>query len=133
MEQIMGDPATIRDWNIAGLPSDSVSVSNGIVVFASKRWPLMIDPQEQANKWIRKMNRGGDFETVKMTSKHLSRQVDRGLQQGFVILVEDVPNFIDPIVDQVLGNRANCLLEEGVKQEIKMGDKEIPIDENFRF
>lgn len=28
---IMGDPVTIRNWNIAGLPSDKVSSENGIL------------------------------------------------------------------------------------------------------
>lgn len=35
----------IRAWNIAGLPVDSFSVDNGIIVSKSRRWPLMIDPQ----------------------------------------------------------------------------------------
>jgi len=30
---------------MAGLPSDGVSVDNGILVTRGRRWPLMIDPQ----------------------------------------------------------------------------------------
>ena len=41
----LGEPVKIRDWNIAGLPVDSFSVDNGIIVSNSRRWPLMIDPQ----------------------------------------------------------------------------------------
>ncbi len=41
----LGEPVKIREWNIAGLPVDSFSVDNGIVVSNSRRWPLMIDPQ----------------------------------------------------------------------------------------
>lgn len=41
----LGDPVKIRAWNIAGLPVDSFSVDNGIIVSNSRRWPLMIDPQ----------------------------------------------------------------------------------------
>ena len=51
----MGDTAVVRDWNIQGLPSDSLSTENGIFVTRSRRWPLMIDPQGQANRWIRSM------------------------------------------------------------------------------
>ena len=35
----------MREWNIAGLPSDSLSEDNGIIVSKARRWSLMIDPQ----------------------------------------------------------------------------------------
>jgi len=41
----LGEPVKIRAWNIAGLPVDSFSVDNGIIVDNARRWPLMIDPQ----------------------------------------------------------------------------------------
>jgi dynein heavy chain len=51
----LGDAVKIRDWNIQGLPRDQLSVENGIVMHEGSRWPLCIDPQGQANKWIRKV------------------------------------------------------------------------------
>ena len=51
----LGEPVAIRDWQIAGLPVDSFSTDNGIIVVNARRWPLMIDPQGQANKWIKNM------------------------------------------------------------------------------
>ena len=36
---------TIREWGIAGLPLDTLSIENAIFVTRSRRWPLMIDPQ----------------------------------------------------------------------------------------
>jgi len=47
------DPATIGEWNLEGLPSDDLSIQNGIMVTRSSRYPLMIDPQGQAVAWIR--------------------------------------------------------------------------------
>ena len=46
----LGSPVKIRAWNIAGLPVDSFSVDNGIIVDNARRWPLMIDPQGRYNK-----------------------------------------------------------------------------------
>jgi dynein heavy chain len=42
--RILGDPVTMREWGIQGLPADSLSVENGIICTAAKRWPLLIDP-----------------------------------------------------------------------------------------
>lgn len=40
----------VRAWTIAGLPTDNVSVENGIIVSKARRWPLMIDPQGQVRR-----------------------------------------------------------------------------------
>ena len=45
LSSTLGDPVKIRAWNIAGLPVDTFSVDNGIIVTNARRWPLMIDPQ----------------------------------------------------------------------------------------
>jgi len=42
---VLGDAVKIRAWQTAGLPVDSFSTDNGIIVSNSRRWPLMIDPQ----------------------------------------------------------------------------------------
>ena len=47
---ILGDPFVIRQWNTEGLPRDTVSTENGILVTEGRRWPLMIDPQDQVNQ-----------------------------------------------------------------------------------
>lgn len=44
---ILGDPYEIRQWNTDGLPRDTISTENGILVTQGRRWPLMIDPQDQ--------------------------------------------------------------------------------------
>jgi dynein heavy chain len=43
---------------MSGLPSDSVSIDNAIMSTRTAMWPLMIDPQQQANTWIKKRDDG---------------------------------------------------------------------------
>ena len=53
--RVLGDAVKIRNWQLAGLPKDNLSVQNGVIVQYSNRWPLFIDPQGQANRWIKNM------------------------------------------------------------------------------
>ena len=55
----MSDPVKIRSWQICGLPKDNLSVENGVIVQFSRRWSLFIDPQGQANKWVKNMVSAG--------------------------------------------------------------------------
>jgi dynein heavy chain len=41
---IMGDPVIMRNWGIAALPSDQVSLENGILTTQAERYALCIDP-----------------------------------------------------------------------------------------
>lgn len=47
------DQITVRDWILEGLPNDPVSIDNAIIANKGKRYPLMIDPQSQANRWLK--------------------------------------------------------------------------------
>lgn len=51
----LADPVKVRSWQIAGLPKDNLSVENGVVTQYSRRWCLFIDPQGQANKWVKNL------------------------------------------------------------------------------
>lgn len=41
-------------WGSEGLPPDELSVQNGILTTRGSRFPMCIDPQQQALKWIKK-------------------------------------------------------------------------------
>lgn len=41
-------------YSYPGLPPDELSIENGILTTRASRFPLCIDPQQQALNWIRK-------------------------------------------------------------------------------
>jgi len=59
--ETLGDPVLIRLWQVDGLPRDALSTESAVLVANSRRWPLFIDPQGQANRWIRNMVRMNPF------------------------------------------------------------------------
>jgi len=59
LQNVLSDPLIIGNWtNTQQLPNDNFSIDNAIILKNSSRWPLMIDPQIQANNWIKNMENG---------------------------------------------------------------------------
>jgi dynein heavy chain len=53
LKDVLGDQVKISKWTSQGLPQDEFSIENAIIIDYSERWPLMIDPQMQANIWLK--------------------------------------------------------------------------------
>eukprot|EP00798_Chlamydomonas_sp_ICE-L_P021926 gene21926-28972_t len=125
----LADPKNVRDWNIQGLPSDSFSTENGVMVTRGSRWPLMIDPQGQANKWIKSMEgKGGQLKVLNLQMHDLARQMENAIQFGWPVLLQDIMEEIDPVLEPVL---SKSFIKRGAQTLIKLGDKEV--DYNFDF
>ena len=45
------------------------SEENALIVANSHRWPLMIDPQGQANKWIKNMEKSSNLQVSSMPNR----------------------------------------------------------------
>lgn len=50
----MTNSIQIQEWLRFGLPMDTVSIENQIIMGLSDRWPLLIDPQGQGRRFIKK-------------------------------------------------------------------------------
>ena len=72
LKTTLADPVKMRSWNIAGLPTDDHSSENGIIMGRSRRWSLLMDPQGQANKYIKNMGNDPNFSTNSLDTTKLS-------------------------------------------------------------
>jgi dynein heavy chain len=45
LANVIGEPVKIRAWLLDGLPNDSLSINNALIISKARRWPLMVDPQ----------------------------------------------------------------------------------------
>jgi dynein heavy chain len=125
----LGEPVVIRDWNIQGLPADDLSTENGILVTRGRRWPLMIDPQGQANTWIRNME-GANLKVVKPSDPKFMRTLENALRTGQSILMEDLGEQIDPALEPVLLKQTT---RQAGRLLIKLGDNYVEYDRNFKM
>ena len=125
----LGDPVQIRDWVIQGLPSDEFSVENGIIVDIASRWPLMIDPQQQGNIWVRKMEEKNQLKRVKQQGDFL-RTLENSIQFGTPVLLEDVQEELDPSLEPLLLKQ---VFKQGGMNMLRLGDATIEFSDDFRF
>eukprot|EP00946_MAST-07B_sp_MAST-7B-sp1_P002136 g2136.t1 len=128
--QTLGDPIVIRQWNLQGLPTDAFSVDNGIVVFNSRRWPLMIDPEGQANTWVRNMEKSNKLKVVKQTDNQFMRTIENAVQFGAPVLLENVGEELDPTLEPLL---QKLTFKQGGVICIRLGDNTVEYSEHFRF
>ena len=126
----LSDPATIRDWNIQGLPADSFSAENGIIVTRGNRWPLMIDPQGQAIKWIKMMEMDASLKIIDLQQPDFLRTVENAVQFGTPVLLQNVEEELDPSLAPVLNK---SIIKIGNRMVIKLGDKEVDYNPDFKL
>ncbi|XP_012230668.2 dynein axonemal heavy chain 3 [Linepithema humile] len=127
---ILGEPVEIRSWTIHGLPADNFSVENGIIVKHADRWPLMIDPQNQANKWVKNMEKPNKLAVIKLTDPNYARVMEMSIQLGIPVLLENIVEEIDAILEPVL--LKNVYKQRGILY-MKFGEVVLEYNSNFRF
>ncbi|KAK7497834.1 hypothetical protein BaRGS_00010968 [Batillaria attramentaria] len=130
LEKVLADPFEIRQWNSDGLPRDQVSTENAVLVTRARRWPLMIDPQEQANRWIRNREAKNGLRVIKLTDGQFLRTLENCIRIGMPVLMEDVGETLDPALEPILLKQT---FMQGGRLLIRLGDSDIDYDRNFRF
>ncbi|XP_069101059.1 dynein axonemal heavy chain 12-like isoform X1 [Argopecten irradians] len=130
LSKTLGEPIKIQAWNIAGLPRDSFSIDNGVIVANARRWPLMIDPQGQANKWVKNMEKDHKLAVIKFTDLDYMRNLENCIQFGNPLLLENVTEELDPSLEPLLLKQT---YKQGGVEMIRLGENVIEYSKDFRF
>ncbi|XP_058850532.1 dynein axonemal heavy chain 10 [Acipenser ruthenus] len=130
VESLLTDEVEISRWGSEGLPPDDLSVQNGILTTRASRFPLCIDPQQQALNWIKKKEEKNNLKVSSFNDPDFLKQLEMAIKYGFPFLFQDVDEYIDPVIDNVL--EKNIKGAQG-RQIILLGDKEVDYDPNFKL
>ena len=90
MSNVLGDAVKIRQWGLLGLPVDSFSIENCIIMKNARRWPLFIDPQGQGNKFIKNLEKVRNIMVIKPTTKKYGIKLEAAIQNGLPMMMENV-------------------------------------------
>ena len=62
----------------------------------------MIDPQGQANKWVKNMKKANNLHVVKLTDSDFVRTLENCIQFSTPVLMENIREELDPILEPLL-------------------------------
>jgi len=130
LETFLTTEVEVSRWASEGLPSDELSVQNGILTTSASRWPLCIDPQMQAVRWIKEKERKNPFEILTFNMGDYIKRLEMAIKFGKSVLFEAIDEDIDPMIDPVL--EKNIIRKVGVDYLI-LGDQSIEYHEDFKM
>ena len=124
------DVGTVGDWNLQGLPTDPLSIQNGILVTRSSRFPLLVDPQGQALNWIRNKEAENlpNYGTTTLNHPHLRDQLEFCMEYGRALIITGVEEEVDPMLDPVLEKQ---VVTKGKTSYIVVADKAVELNDQF--
>nr|XP_056709345.1 dynein axonemal heavy chain 14 [Euleptes europaea] len=125
----MTEKIEVRQWQNEGLPLDQYSTENAIHIKHGQRWPLLIDPERQAYKWISQMAKGCLRQLSAKDSTYL-RTLENSIRVGESVILEDITETLDSNMKLILGKE---IYSQGGQTFIRSGEYEVEYNENFRL
>ncbi|KAF6028574.1 DNAH7 [Bugula neritina] len=90
----------------------------------------MIDPQGQANKWVKNMEKANNLHVVKSSDNDFVRTLENCIQFGNPVLMEDIGEEIDPLLEPLLLKQT---FKQGGALCIRLGDNTLEYSMDFKF
>lgn len=126
----LGRDIKIQEWQLNALPTDSFSVENAIIMENTPKYSLFIDPQKQANVWLKNMEKANSVKVTKFLSKDFFKCLETCIEFGRPLLIENVGETLDGSLDLVL---QPVVFRQGGVDYISLGDKNLPFSSAFRL
>ncbi|EAY20056.1 Dynein heavy chain family protein [Trichomonas vaginalis G3] len=130
VERSLGNEPTIRDWVVKGLPNDTHSIENAIIINNSKNsFPLLIDPQLSGTKWLRAVL-GETLVVLRFDQSDFLQILRNCVAFGIPVLIENVGLKLDPLIEPILSKE--IITVDGQKK-ISLGGEYGAYEEKFRL
>lgn len=128
----LGSDIQIQRWALDGLSKDEFSVGNAIILQNSSRFCLLVDPQRQANLWIRKMEIYNKLRVVKFTQCDFVGTLRQCVEFGWPMLIESIGGTLDASIEPVLHRHTFKQADKDVPY-VCIAGLAVPWHENFRL
>lgn len=116
-------------WQAEGLPGDSLSLENGVILDHSIRFPLVIDPSGQAISYLMNKHKDEKIQATSFLDKAFTKTLAGAVRFGTTLLVENVEH-VDPILNPILNKE---LQRTGGRTLVRIGTEEVDYSPKFKI
>ncbi|VDK75265.1 unnamed protein product, partial [Onchocerca ochengi] len=117
------------NWSNKGLPTDTLSQENAMILFNTIEIPLIIDPSGRASSFLAKHLQDKQVEKVNADDSNFLTQVELAVRFGKFLLIDDM-NRIEPTLMNLLRKDFSS---QGPRNIVQIGEKAVDYNDNFRL
>ncbi|OHT13633.1 Dynein heavy chain family protein [Tritrichomonas foetus] len=130
IENSIGNEAVIRDWVLKGLPNDTHSIENALIIQENETcYPLLIDPQLSGTKWLQTVL-DNQLHLLSFDQPDFLHVLKNCVSLGYSVIIENVGLKLDPLIDPILSREISNI--DGQKR-ICLGGEFVDYNEKFRL
>ena len=128
--KFMTTESAILQYKSEGLPGDSLSIENSLMIFNTSKVPLLIDPNTQASEWLKThLAKEKNIEILNQQDSKFTTQLELSIRFGKTLVIQEL-DFIEPVLFPVL---RKDLIQQGPRVILMMGEKAVDYNVDFRL
>ena len=128
--QILSTPTSRATWAKEGLPEDCLSGENAGIVGATRRWPLLIDPQLHGSRWVLGREKANGLVVLQQNAPKLIDTVIRCVENGTPLMIENLPEALNPALEPLIAKRT---VKRGSSVVLTLGGREVMVHPEFKL
>ena len=116
-------------WKSEGLPTDSVSIENAIIINSSNCVSLLIDPSGEAKNWLVSSLNDQNLQVVNQSDKSFLKSLELAVRFGrklIIVGVTEISLVLIPIV-------RNTFMKQGARNTMAIGEKTVDYNSDFKL
>lgn len=117
------------EWQAQGLPTDSLSLENGVILDRCVRFPLIIDPSGHAIDFVMRKYKDQKIQKTSFLDKAFMKTLAGAVRFGTTLLVENVEK-LDPVLNPILNKE---IQRTGGRSLVRIGTEEVDYSPKFNI
>eukprot|EP00979_Chaetoceros_neogracilis_P014654 scaffold4802_cov267-Chaetoceros_neogracile.AAC.39 len=129
MVEVLSKASDRLHWQSEGLPSDSLSIENGVILDHCVRFPLIIDPSGHAIDFVMNKFKDEKIQKTSFLDNSFMKTLAGAVRFGTALLVENVEN-IDPVLNPLLNKE---IQRTGGRSLVRIGTEDVDYSPKFKI